>query len=149
VRRRIFSRYWYVRSDTHVYDYEGSTVEISPDTDETSSSFVKRWRGQLFTLYDVTTAKKLLRDRGHVNNVRAVKVTIYRKARSMTLPHLEQILKTTKNNLDDARAGDPTSCIDAAVQAAEALEAVLGLVQQQRASPEEVDATLAKLKESW
>lgn len=79
----VFSRYWYVRSDTHVYDYDGGAVEIDAGRtirEETDLDVIRQWRGKLFTPREIADAKKDLRDGGYGDNVRAVQVTVYQKA---------------------------------------------------------------------
>ncbi len=78
--REVFSRFWYVRTDTHLFDHEGACIYIEAVSDkgETERDVIRARRGELYTRRGVRTAKHTLRIRGY-GKPRVIMVTVYRR----------------------------------------------------------------------
>jgi transcriptional regulator with XRE-family HTH domain len=76
--RRIYSRYWYVRTDTHVYDPDGGYIELSAMGGRARPA--RAYAAALFARADVALAKRVL-SQADVGTPRAVCVTVYKRAK--------------------------------------------------------------------
>ena len=71
---RIFSRFWYVRTDTHAYTAEGYVAIASAQESPRDVAL------ELFTRDQVLAAKAILEDH-KLGTARAISVTRYRRAK--------------------------------------------------------------------
>ena len=88
MERKIFSRFWYVRTNTLVYDYSYGVTDIKQarDVDETEQDVIRRVRRELWDPKALHEAKCFLRrytdQYGDGSKPRAIMVTIYQKRKA-------------------------------------------------------------------
>jgi hypothetical protein len=79
--RKVFSIYWYVKAEGVVFGPNwGDYTDINPAVHDHGSDPIVENRLGMYQPSDILEAKEILRSKGF-KNVRAVKVTVYRKQR--------------------------------------------------------------------
>ncbi len=73
----IYSRYRYVRTDTHVFSEVGPCLEIKPFEDQTELEFLRQYRDRLTRTIDVEMACEVLKNSG-CGKPRVIMVTVYK-----------------------------------------------------------------------